>query len=154
MAEHRPVEGSIEIVREKQAADDIVIAVQFEDTSGRSRRAMLGFYAHDNSWHQHGGFAGNAMVRDRDIWETWGGWGPASSTSARAVVGGWVAEPQAATIRVTDPSGRVVEDAVQDGVAILMWLGAFNYLSGTAELLDADGRVLRTGPMRADPVPT
>jgi hypothetical protein len=149
LAEYRPVEDSIEVVREKRTGDDSVVAVRFEDQSGVPRRALLGVHVENGRWEQGGAFVGSARVTgDRDIWETWGGWGPATPSGRRTVIGGWIAEPAAARIRVTDPLGREVEDAVQNGVAILMWRGDLDVHGATAELLDAEGRVIRMSPMR------
>jgi hypothetical protein len=63
-------------------------------------------------------------------------------------MGGWVNEPAASRIKVTDPNGRTEEDAIEVGVAILIWAGDFDGSRATAELLDEDGRVIRSGPMR------
>ena len=73
---------------------------------------------------------------------------PLTHEPARGVSGGWVNDPTATSIRVTDPNGRIEEDTIEAGVAILIWNGDFDVWHATAELLDENGRVLRTGPMR------
>jgi hypothetical protein len=62
------------------------------------------------------------------------------------VLAGWVAEPAAASIRVTDPNGRIEEDTIEAGVALLMWHGDFNHIDAKAELLDSSGQIIRRGP--------
>lgn len=57
--------------------------------------------------------------------------------------GGWVADPTAALVRLTDPSGRVVEDRVEAGVAILIWDQGLATREAVVELVGADGAVLR-----------
>ena len=73
---------------------------------------------------------------------------PVTHEPARGVSGGWVNDPTATSIRVTDPNGRIEEDTIEAGVAILIWNGDFDVWHATAELLDENGQVLRTGPMR------
>jgi hypothetical protein len=80
------------------------------------------------------------------IWTWSGGWG--SVTPERGVWGGWVSEPEATVIRVTDPHGRVEEDTIEASVGILIWEGRFDVSRATAELFGEAGRMLRSGPMR------
>ena len=149
MAEYRPAGDSIEIVREKSAGKDAAFAVAFEDRDGVQRRGVLGMCRHhSDTWRSSGAFMGSARVTgDRDVWMTWGGWGPADGRE-RAVAGGWVADPAAVSARLVDPAGRALTDAVENGVFLFMWRGAFHVDDGRLELLDADGRVTRSGPMR------
>ena len=61
------------------------------------------------------------------------------------MVGGWVADPEAFEARLTDPAGRTLEDRIENGVAIFLWTEEFNDRDAYLELLDADGRVTRSG---------
>ena len=68
---------------------------------------------------------GNARATgDRDVWMTWGGWGPAQGRE-RAVFGGWVSDAAAVSARVTDMSGRTLHDEVESGVALFLYKGDF-----------------------------
>jgi hypothetical protein len=149
VAEHRPFEDSIQIVREKRSGKDAAFAVSFEDRDGVQRRGLIGLcHHHGGVWQPSGGFIGSArVVEDRDVWMTWGGWGPAT-TKERAAVGGWLADPSTAAARLVDPMGRVLEDVAENGVVIFMWKGDFDDSHARLELLDEDQRVIRTGPMR------
>jgi hypothetical protein len=150
LAEYRPAGDSIEIVREKSAGKDAAFAVAFEDRDGVQRRGVLGMCRHkSDEWRSSGAFMGSARVTgDRDVWMTWGGWGPADERRERAVAGGWVADPTAVSARLVDPAGRALTDSVENGVFLFMWKGAFLVINATLELLDADGRLIRSGPMR------
>ena len=59
---------------------------------------------------------------------------------------GWVSDPAAVTIRVRDPRGRIEEDSVQNGVAILIYETAFDRES-VVEVLDDAGSVLQSAPL-------
>ena len=106
---------------------------------------MYGFRMREGMWRPMGGFSGGAVRgSDHESWLRSGGWGSAT----REVRGGWVTEPAAAGLRVTDPADHVLEDDVRAGVAILILSGGgFNVRRATAELLDEHGGVLRTGPL-------
>lgn len=149
LADYRPIEDSIQIVREMRAGKDAAVAVAFEDRDGVQRRGLIGLSRHQGSvWRPSGGFMGTARVTgDRDVWMTWGGWGPADS-KARAVAGGWVADPAAVSARLVDPMGRALIDDVENGVVLFMWKGDFDLHSARLELFDADNDVRRSGPMR------
>jgi hypothetical protein len=89
---------------------------------------------------------GSARVTgDRDVWMTWGGWGPAQGRE-RAVFGGWVADAAAVSARVIDISGRTLQDEVESGVVLFLYKGDFGLSDARMELLDAHGVVLRSGP--------
>jgi len=136
-------------VREKQVDDNVVVAASFRDNSGRDRRACVGLRRSEElGWHgDGGGWASNARDAEPEgIWLNSGGWGPAEPTRKVAVLAGWVAEPAAASIRVTDPNGRIEEDTIEAGVALLMWHGDFNHIDAKAELLDSSGQIIRRGP--------
>lgn len=149
LAEHDPFEDSIKIVREKRAGKDAAVAVAFEDHNGLQRRGLVGLCRHHGkTWEPSGGFIGSVKVTGpRDVWMTWGGWGPGNSTE-RAVAGGWAADPTAVSARLTDTtSGRVLDDEVENGVVLFMWKGDLNLRTARLELLDGQGDLLRSGPM-------
>ena len=153
LADYRPANDAIAIVKEKHSGKDAVFAVAFEDRDGVPRRGLIGMCRHHGdikNWRPSGAFMGSARLTDeRDVWMTWGGWGPPGSPE-RAVFGGWVADPAAASARAIDNAGRTLHDDVKDGVALFMHKGPFLLMQAQLELLDAQGRVLRTGPMRRE----
>jgi hypothetical protein len=131
---------SIEIVRSRQVEDWMTVVARWADVrTGRLRRGAVGLSLDDGVWRPRRGWSSNA---DHDhahpIWRAWGG-GPRSTS-------GWVSDPTAATVRFRSPDGRVEEDTVESGVAILIYDADFGRGS-TAEVLDGDGNVLRTAPL-------
>ena len=93
----------------------------------------------DDVWRVRGGWSSNANHdSDHPVWRAWGGGSHSMS--------GWVSDPAAATVRFRDPRGRVEEDTVQNGVAILIYDTAFDRDS-VVEVLDDDGNVLHTAPL-------
>jgi hypothetical protein len=144
--DHRPVAG-VHIVKERHDGKDAAYAVAFEDRDGALRRGMVGLCRHDAGvWRPSGAFMGSARVTgDRDVWMTWGGWGPAQGRE-RAVFGGWVADAAAVSARVTDMSGRTLQDEVESGVVLFLYKGDFGFSDARMELLDAHGVVIRSGP--------
>lgn len=127
------------------------VAIAFEDHDGIQRRGVLGLCGHHgDTWRPSGAFMGSVRVAgDRDVWMTWGGWGPGDSRE-RAVTGGWVADPGAASTRLVDPSRRILSEEVENGVVLFMWKGDFDLHLARLELLDTGGRVTRSGPVRRE----
>lgn len=147
----RPVENTFSIVREKQTGDGAVVAVAFEDEAGIQRRGLYGLRRRaDGVWRPNGRSMGSERSpAERDVWMTWGGW--SGDSPERSVLGGWVAVASAVTARATDHvAGRTLDDRVEDGVALFVYEGAFGPYS-QMELLDAEGLVLRTGPLHRRP---
>lgn len=142
------IRDTIQIVREKHQGDDAVVAATFHRSSGRLVRGLLGLRRFDtHGWSAGGGWSSGPRDVPADaIWSSSGGWG--SATPPRGVTGGWVNEPTARRIRVTDLNGRTEEDTIEAGVAILIWEGDFDVSHATAELVDEHEQVIRTGPMR------
>lgn len=149
LSEYSPIAESIQIIRGKREGKDAAFAVAFENRDGAQRRGLVGLCRHHSkSWQPSGGFMGSTRVTGpRDVWMTWGGWGPATSQE-RAVAGGWVADPAAVAARLVDTTGRVLTDEVEQGVLLFMWKGDLDLRNAHLDLLDAEGRVLRSGPMR------
>lgn len=150
LAEYRPFEDSVEIVREKHAGKDAAYAVAFEDQDGLQRRGLVGLCRHHGrTWSSSGGFLGSLRATGpRDVWMTWGGWGPCGGSRERAVAGGWVADPAAVSARLVDSTGRVLDDEVGNGVFLFMWKGNLDLRTARLDLIDAHGHVARSGPMR------
>lgn len=147
--DYSPVEGTIAILREKYAGTEAAVAVAFDDQSGLQRRGVVGLRRdRDETWRPGGGFMGSVgPPGDRDVWMTSGGWG--GDSRSIAVLGGWVALPEAVAARATDPmTGRTLEEEVVHGVALFMYSGEFGTRYARLDLLDADGGVLRSGPVK------
>jgi hypothetical protein len=151
IADYSPVVTSIEIAREKQAGDEAAIAVAFEDENGVQRRGVFALRKQpDGLWRPNGGFMGSARLpSERDVWMTWGGWG--GDSRKRTVLGGWVADPAAVSARATDDmTGRTLDEPVENGVVLFMYEGDFGHYA-RLELLDAQGQIVRTGPLNRRP---
>jgi len=131
---------SIEIVRQRRAGNRVsALARWTESQTGRLRRGAVDVVLTDDVWRAQGGWSSNAdHDSDHPIWRAWGG----SSHS----ISGWVSDPAAATVRFRDPRGRVEENTVQNGVAILIYDTAFDRDS-VVEILDDDGNVLQTAAL-------
>lgn len=141
------IPDTIQVVREKHQGDDAVVAATFRKSSGRLVRGFVGTRRYEDSgWRAaRGGWSSGPRDRPRDaIWSSSGSW----ASAARGVSGGWVNEPTARGVRVTDANGRIEEESIEAGIAILMWEGNFDVYRATAELLDEAGQVIRSGPMR------
>ena len=151
VADHSPLEDSIQVVREKRAGKDAAFAVAFEDRERAPRRGVLRLRQHHDTWQPSGRFMGSARVPGpSDVWITWGGSGPGGGRG-RELCGGWVADPTAVTARLIDPAGRILEDDIENGVALFFWKGDFNPRYARVELLNADARIVRSGPLYRDP---
>jgi len=150
-ADYRPVENSVEIVREKRTGDHYVGAVAFEDDTGVQRRGLYGLQRHrDGVWRPNGHCMGSARpINERDVWMTWGGWG--GDSREMSVVGGWVADPSASVARaIDDTTGRILDDHVENGVALFVFDGYFGRYA-RMDLLDQNGEPIRTGPLSRRP---
>jgi len=143
------IPDTIQIIRERHQGDHAVVAATFRRrSSGRHARCFVGLRRSDDyGWRGAGGWATGSRDVPRGVWSSSGGWG----SETRGVSGGWVNEPSACRIRVTDRNGRTLEDTVEAGIGILIWEGDFDVDRATAELLDDHGHVIRTGPMRPRP---
>jgi hypothetical protein len=134
------VSDSVEIVRSRQVGDRVTVLARWVDVrTGVLRRGSVDIVVDDGVWRPRGGWSSDA---DHDyvhpIWRAWGG--------SRGSTSGWVSDPAAATIRFRDRGGRVEEDTVENGVAILIYHPAFGRGS-TVEALDREGNVLQTAPL-------
>ena len=142
--EYRAVPDSIEVVRLKQEGDHTVAAAHFSNGSGRRARAMLGMQEVDGRWRGTGGFGGvgSSSYEGNVAWSS-GGW----SHGHWIVRGFWVRHASAVALRLTDSAGRVHEDNIERGVAILMWDGQPEGKQATVDLIDAQGDVIQAGPV-------
>lgn len=77
---------------------------------------------------------------------TWGGW--SGDPREWSVAGGWAADTAAVSARLVDVHGRTLRDEIENGVFLFMWKGNFDLSGAWLDLLDADGRVTRSGSMR------
>lgn len=151
VADYRPAGNSVEIVREKRTEDHCVVAVAFEDDDGVQRRGLYGLQRHhDGVWRPNGHCMGSARATgERDVWMTWGGWG--GDAYEMSVVGGWVADPSVRVARaIDDTTGRILDDHVENGVALFVFDGSVGRYS-RMELLDPHGEPTRTGPLSRRP---
>jgi len=148
VANHRPLEDSIRVIREKRAGKDAAFAVAFEDRDGVERRGVLRLRRQHGTWQPAGLFMGSVRVPGpNDVWITWGGSGPGGG-NGRELCGGWVADPSAVRARLIDPaSGTALVDDIENGVALFFWKGDFNSRYARVELLDAEARIVRSGPL-------
>lgn len=143
MAEYRAVEDSIEVVRLKQSGDHTVVAARFTNGSGRRARAMMGMREMDGRWRGTGGWGGLGTAAHVNVLWSSGGW----SHGSGIVRGFWIEHPSAASLRLTDSSGGVHEDTIEGGVAILMWEGNPEGRQARVELIDAQGDLIKAGPV-------
>ena len=151
VADYRPAGNSVEIVREKRTEDHCVVAVAFKDDDGVQRRGLYGLQRHhDGVWRPNGQYMGSARATGaRDVWMTWGGWG--GGAREMSVVGGWVADLSVSVARATDDAtGRILDDHLENGVALFVFDGYFGSYS-RMELLDQHGEPTRTGLLSRRP---
>jgi hypothetical protein len=134
------VRDSIEFVRQKRSGDRVsALARWTEAHTGQLRRGSVDVVKTDDVWRARGGWGSNANYdSDHPVWRAWGGTSHSMS--------GWVSDPAAVRVRFRDPQGRVAEDTVENGVAILIYDTAFDRDS-LVEALDVDGNVLHTAAL-------
>jgi hypothetical protein len=137
---------TISVVREETAHNHDVVAATFQTQEDRQRHGFVVLRRLGIGWKTVGGWSAAPLKTSDDLWLCSGGYGRGDLH----VYGGWVSEPLARSIRVTDSRGRVEEDAIVEGVAILVWEGEVALRTAAAELLDADGRVIRAGALWPD----
>jgi hypothetical protein len=144
------VAGTVSVVHEERAGRDAVFAVRFVDVRGNRRVGLVGLRRHGGAWHPSGGYSSNERPTERARpWIAYGGWGTGSRRE-HAALGGWVSDPRAVRARIIDRvSQRVLTTRVEGGVAIFLWRGDLDMSAADVALLDAEGRVLVTGPMRS-----
>ena len=135
---------SIQILKERTAGNRGLAAVRGVSRDGRGLFGIVELQrAADDEWRAVGGNWGLESPRrsgDGDPWANFAGaWGPQGCWA-----GGHVFGP-VHHVRMVDASGeRVVEDTVENGVALLMLDAPCR--AGTVELYDAAGALLRVQP--------
>jgi hypothetical protein len=131
---------SVEIVRDRQVGEHLTVLARWaEAQTGRQRRGAVDLVKRDGVWRASGGWSSNAdHDADHPVWRAWGG--------GQGSMSGWVFDPAGTTVRLRDPDGRIEEDAVEDGVVILLYHAAFGRDS-VVEVLDGNGTVLCAAPI-------
>ena len=136
----RPAEaGTIEILRERIAGEQAMLAVEYQDIEGRAWRGVFGAELELGGWRSRGGAgsSGEEPARDRP-WANLGGWGWPRFLCA----GGWVQGP-VHKITMRDRKGTLIEDTLENGIAMLMTTSRFE-LPATIELFGEDGEMVAT----------
>lgn len=136
--------STIQVVKERIEGPHALLAFEFEDTEGRAWRYVYGAVRQaDGTWKAAGGAggggAGDPKLEHGHPWANFGGWG----WPCFLALGGWVHGHQVAGVRLIDAGGKVVEDSVDQGVALL-WNGEAMEMPCVLELRDGEGHVLRT----------
>jgi hypothetical protein len=122
-----------------------ILAIEFDNAYGDPYRALWGVDRRRNgSWRVAGGASNKARNGGPgDMWVSGGSWASGESGVSTGI---WVADAEPQLARITDPSGRSMEDTIESGVALLIWKGDFNLRASTLELLGSDASVLWSGP--------
>jgi hypothetical protein len=132
---------TIRVLRERIGGAQAMVAVEFEDAGGRHYEALCGAVREqDGSWRASGMAAAGSGHAPTHVtpWANFGGWG----WPQFLCVGGRVYGESLATVRVIDAAGVIVEDGLENGIALLVHDGPIA-LPCTIELLDRAGTVLR-----------
>jgi hypothetical protein len=143
---YRPV-GDVRVLRELVTGDEATFAISFDEGPGIHRLGAVGLRRRDGSWRRSAHFMGGhyrGVARpDRPgaVWSESGGW----SGDGRSVLIGWPADPATTSVRITDPSGRSMTDTVDNGVVLFGYGAGFALTAARVDLLDATGRLLRSG---------
>jgi hypothetical protein len=148
--DRKPQRESIEVIRRKVEGDEALFAVEFGSEAGKRYHALYGVQCTGDRWIPTGSSSGMARsAGSGELFTSRGGWsGSGRSAATKASFGAWVNDPAGVRVRLTDSRGRVLTDDVESGVTLLMWTGEFDLEGGSAELLDAVGNVVGTGPIR------
>ncbi len=137
-------EGSVEVARVQRDGDEqIVVAASFR-RSGQARRTMFGMRQVGDGWRLGGGGfeVPSSNITSARSWQS----GSFGLPSGRRVEGFWVDHPAAVMVRITDRSGRSLEDTIEEGAALLLWDdGSFADREVKVELIDGTGAVLESG---------
>jgi hypothetical protein len=110
-----------------------VLADQRRDVAADSIRLVREKYVED---------AGMLAIEYLYIWSMSGGW-----SSPRCICyGGWISDPKARHLRMTDASGLVVRDDLKMGVALLICPREFGIKRSRLELFADDWALLKSAP--------
>ena len=134
---------SIRLVREKYLEDAGMLAIEYVyKHSAAVYRALSGVTKRaEGRWAP----AGSASKRVRQIqrngiWSMSGGW----SSQACVCYGGWISDPKARYLRITDANGLEVQDDLQTGVALLICPREFAIKRSRLELFADDWVLLKS----------
>ena len=132
---------TIRFLKERVERTRAMLAVDFEDTEGRPWQYVFSAARQrDGTWKVEGGAGGGGGVsRSAGPWANFGGWGGPK----HLCLGGRVHGEGVRRVRLIDARGLVVEDSVDDGIALLLCSEPVK-VPCRLELLDAGGRVLTT----------
>jgi hypothetical protein len=130
------VPDSIRLVREKYVGDTGMLAIEYHKHSGALYRALWGVTKRaEGRWAPTG--AASKQVRhtqSESIWAMSGGW----SSPGCLCHGGWISDPEARHVRMTDANGLMVQDDLKFGVALLICPSEFAIKRSRLELFADD----------------
>ena len=132
---------TIRFLKERVEADRAMLAVEFEGIDNTRWRYVFGAARQaDGSWTADGGAGsgGEGEPEVREPWANFGGWG----WPRFLCLGGRVHGEGVKSVRLIDAGGRIVEDDVANGIALLLSNQPVE-MPCRLELLDREGAVLR-----------
>jgi hypothetical protein len=137
------VPNSFVVLRIKAEEDYAMLAARFELTVGVMRFGLWELTGEAGEWAVGGGYRATIPSHPLDDsgWLTRGGWGGERTSS----FGGLVASAEVATVRLVEPSGGVVEDRVEQGVA--MFLRLVRQQGCIVQFLDSAGRLVSSSDL-------
>jgi hypothetical protein len=137
---------SIRLVREKYVEDAGMLAIEYRyKHSVALYRALWGVIKRgDAPWTPAGSASRRVQQTQQrdDIWSMSGGW----SSPSCICYGGWISDPKARHLRMTDASGLVVRDDLKMGVALLICPREFAIKRSRLELFADDWALLKSAP--------
>ena len=137
------VPDSFVVLRVKSDKDLAMLAARFALTVGVVRFGLWGLTGEAGEWTVDGSSVATIRSQPRDDsgWLARGGWGDERTWS----FGGLVASAEVATVRLVEPSGGVVEDRVEQGVA--MFLRLVRQQGCVVQFLDSAGRLVSSSDL-------
>jgi hypothetical protein len=140
---------TIRFLKERVEGDRALLAVEFEGVDNTKWRYVFGASRRAGAdWSADGGAGGGGGTEPQvhEPWANFGGWG----WPRFLCLGGRVHGEGVVRVRLTDADGRVVEDDVANGVALLLSNQPVQ-MPCRMELLDLEGQVLRTQAWPPEP---
>jgi hypothetical protein len=137
--------ASLRILRRRRTSDGWLFAVRFRRRSGLECFWLSGVLERQDGWAVTDGAGGGVgQPRSELPWLNLCGWGwPQLLRAGGRVVG--AGADGAASVRLTLGDGRVLEDGLEDGVALLVADGP-DATPRLVEILDPDGALLSRHP--------
>ena len=138
------VPDSFVVLRVKSDKDLAMLAARFALTVGVVRFGLWGLTGKAGEWTVDGSSVATIRSQPRDDsgWLARGGW---SVDEHSRSFGGLVASAEVATVRLVEPSGGVVEDRVEQGVA--MFLRLVRQQGCVVQFLDSAGRLVSSSDL-------